>query len=718
MADIINIKDHNQDISDINTKIGDENSGLIKEVNDIKGTELQNLNASIQTLETLIGVDETVGDKTSLPSGDANIIASINRIDSKPSGTVTDEQISTAVNNYLTEHPVAGGATAEQAAQIEANRTNIATLKESVGDSSSGLVKVVTDGNTELTDLRIGQDNRTYSNAGDSVRSQFRYVNGVLTDFLGFNPQYNLTWIENESININNVVTTNTGSDRTDYITIQDNVKQLRINLNTDNKLNRIYLYDKYKRSVGYLELKINNNIIDVTEGVTYFRLSRTKETDIYVDCIIKDFKSMNKTLVNTEYLPMLKFNRGSTSGSNRSSAIYPAPDDLKKLLFINNVCSVNNEQENTNNNYFAYPISYLSDLLRIKHKYIFISFIVRTTVPFDVEALNSGRNIENTNWINNAYDISYTIEDYKALADSKIVTVKYKVKDEYINNALLYDQITLLFKEKLNQDIYNGFQLFYERIWQSDDDNIAFDYNLSPLLNKEFLTNNYTHGKYKKICIYGTSIEAGNYFDGVASRLGLVKGKNYFNYGSGGGRITWNGADQTLEHVKKGFSCTYEEKINKLREMGHDDTILSEADKVTSYDKSVLGNLDSDLFIFGTSGINDRTLDDYFTVDDSREYDRTTIYGAYNHVLKALFEAKPDANVLILGQHLFSWDRTKEVHEIQRTVSKKWGIPFADMGYNSGINKINKNTFTSDGCHLNTVGNKRLADFLFNYLT
>ena len=128
MADIINIKDHNQDISDINTKIGDENSGLIKEVNDIKGTELQNLNASIQTLETLIGVDETLGDKTGLPSGDANVIASINRIDSKPSGTVTDEQISTAVNNYLTEHPVQSGATAEQAAQIQTNKNDIADI--------------------------------------------------------------------------------------------------------------------------------------------------------------------------------------------------------------------------------------------------------------------------------------------------------------------------------------------------------------------------------------------------------------------------------------------------------------------------------------------------------------------------------------------------------------------------------------------------------------
>ena len=108
--------------------IGDSNSGLIKEVNNIKNTELQNLNTAIQTLETIVGVDETVGDKTGLPSGDANIIASINRIDSKPSGTVTNEQISTAVNNYLTEHPVQSGATTEQAAQIQTNKNDIADI--------------------------------------------------------------------------------------------------------------------------------------------------------------------------------------------------------------------------------------------------------------------------------------------------------------------------------------------------------------------------------------------------------------------------------------------------------------------------------------------------------------------------------------------------------------------------------------------------------------
>ena len=110
------------------TAIGDNNSGLIKEVNNIKNTELQNLNTAIQTLETLVGVDETVGDKSGLPAGDANVIASINRIDSKPSGTVTNEQISTAVNNYLTEHPITGGVTSEQAQNI----AQVPTLKSYV----------------------------------------------------------------------------------------------------------------------------------------------------------------------------------------------------------------------------------------------------------------------------------------------------------------------------------------------------------------------------------------------------------------------------------------------------------------------------------------------------------------------------------------------------------------------------------------------------------
>ena len=53
-------------------------------------------------------------------------------------GSVSQEEINTAVNNYFTEHPVSSGATTEQAAQIEANKT-------AIGDENSGLIKEVND---------------------------------------------------------------------------------------------------------------------------------------------------------------------------------------------------------------------------------------------------------------------------------------------------------------------------------------------------------------------------------------------------------------------------------------------------------------------------------------------------------------------------------------------------------------------------------------------
>lgn len=46
------------------------------------------------------------------------------------SGGVSDEQIANVVNAYLAEHPVQAGATAEQAAQIQKNKEDIETLKQ------------------------------------------------------------------------------------------------------------------------------------------------------------------------------------------------------------------------------------------------------------------------------------------------------------------------------------------------------------------------------------------------------------------------------------------------------------------------------------------------------------------------------------------------------------------------------------------------------------
>ena len=86
-----------------------EISNIKNNLNNIKNTELENLNAAIQTLETLVGVDETLGDKSDLPSGDANVIASINRIDAKSTagnGLTSEQaqQLATAYEHSQSTH--------------------------------------------------------------------------------------------------------------------------------------------------------------------------------------------------------------------------------------------------------------------------------------------------------------------------------------------------------------------------------------------------------------------------------------------------------------------------------------------------------------------------------------------------------------------------------------------------------------------------------------
>ena len=138
------------------TAIGDSNSGLIKEVNNIKNTELQNLNTAIQTLETLVGLDETLGDKSGLPTGDANVIASINRIDAKPTGGngLTSEQEAklNSIDNKVDKIDGKGLSTEDYTTE---EKTTLANLKTTIGDTSSGLVKDVED----LKTNGVSQDN-------------------------------------------------------------------------------------------------------------------------------------------------------------------------------------------------------------------------------------------------------------------------------------------------------------------------------------------------------------------------------------------------------------------------------------------------------------------------------------------------------------------------------------------------------------------------------
>ena len=83
------------------------------------------------------------------------VVRYVDYLGASSGGSVSQEDINTAVNNYLTEHPVQSGATTEQITQIQANTT-------AIGDSNSGLIKKVNDINKTIENLQLGSGNVTF----------------------------------------------------------------------------------------------------------------------------------------------------------------------------------------------------------------------------------------------------------------------------------------------------------------------------------------------------------------------------------------------------------------------------------------------------------------------------------------------------------------------------------------------------------------------------
>lgn len=116
-------------------------------VDKVEGKTLTTNDYTNEEKQTVASLKATVGDTSS------GLVKDVK--DLKTNG-VSQDNINAAIENYLTEHPVAGGATTEQANQIQANANAIGNessglikevndMKSVIGDSNSGLVKDVTD---------------------------------------------------------------------------------------------------------------------------------------------------------------------------------------------------------------------------------------------------------------------------------------------------------------------------------------------------------------------------------------------------------------------------------------------------------------------------------------------------------------------------------------------------------------------------------------------
>ena len=84
--------------------------------------------------------------------------------------SVSDEKIQSAVTDYLTVNPVLPGATAEQAQQIEQNKTDVASLKEETGSLKEDLANIVNNVNPlTWNDGFMLQDGKAVANNDRSV---------------------------------------------------------------------------------------------------------------------------------------------------------------------------------------------------------------------------------------------------------------------------------------------------------------------------------------------------------------------------------------------------------------------------------------------------------------------------------------------------------------------------------------------------------------------
>ena len=92
------------------------------------GEVVQEFNTTVASLPVLEGLETAEAIVQEHPDILENILKRLD--DLELTGGVSDEQIGNAVSAYLTENPVEAGATAKQAAQIEANKTAIEELQQ------------------------------------------------------------------------------------------------------------------------------------------------------------------------------------------------------------------------------------------------------------------------------------------------------------------------------------------------------------------------------------------------------------------------------------------------------------------------------------------------------------------------------------------------------------------------------------------------------------
>lgn len=587
-------------------------------------------------------------------------------------GEISPEEIKAAVNEYLEKNPVKPGATTEQAQQIEQNKTNIASLKEDLGNLVNGTQEVIT-----IPDM-IGSvaEYTGYEHKIAEVKTGEKWI--VL--FNTFSSAVSIRNMSNVSDSWNGV---SSKMDTKNMCELQIPVDgSLRLNVEDASYSGTYYAYNVTNKAIlsDYLEGNGINGLYKIYTGKNEEYIKQ------YADSID----------------PLTDSNLFSTKNiaSDGTLDFRGYRDDLMSYTVNVNIGTdyiFVAELEVENKSGFDIDLVYLSDGLVIRNSDGVVIVYAPVLDSNGNYTTGNSANFGNLNFKNN------TKKTFKILG---------RIDTKDFNTDKIYWTLGFnRFREK-NSDvnITTGISGICKNVWIFAD-NQDSDEKILNLVGKNFLDKNI----FVEHCI---SSDTASKIDSIFS------GKKLTTYGDS---ITENGGWQS--YLKDYFGFTIENKEidgttvsdngneNSFCKQNRIDTISSDSDVVI-----IMGGTND----CGQSiEIGDLTYSDGFDTTKFKGGLATTIRMVQNRCPNALIfvaslcggrgnTAGENLDTPVYNsKNLTSYDYAKATKD----VAEFFNIQYIPIFEECGINCWNRATYIADTVHPNDFGKKQLAKIFIKYL-
>ena len=587
-------------------------------------------------------------------------------------GEISPEEIKAAVNEYLEKNPVKPGATTEQAQQIEQNKTNIASLKEDLGNLVNGTQEVIT-----IPDM-IGSvaEYTGYEHKIAEVKTGEKWI--VL--FNTFSSAVSIRNMSNVSDSWNGV---SSKMDTKNMCELQIPVDgSLRLNVEDASYSGTYYAYNVTNKAIlsDYLEGNGINGLYKIYTGKNEEYIKQ------YADSID----------------PLTDSNLFSTKNiaSDGTLDFRGYRDDLMSYTVNVNIGTdyiFVAELEVENKSGFDIDLVYLSDGLVIRNSDGVVIVYAPVLDSNGNYTTGTSANFGNLNFKNN------TKKTFKILG---------RIDTKDFNTDKIYWTLGFnRFREK-NSDvnITTGISGICKNVWIFAD-NQDSDEKILNLVGKNFLDKNI----FVEHCI---SSDTASKIDSIFS------GKKLTTYGDS---ITENGGWQS--YLKDYFGFTIENK-------GIGGTTVSDNGNENSFCKqnridTISSDSDVVIIMGGTNDcgqsieIGDLTYSDGFDTTKFKGGLATTIRMVQNRCPNALIfvaslcggrgnTAGENLDTPVYNsKNLTSYDYAKATKD----VAEFFNIQYIPIFEECGINCWNRATYIADTVHPNDFGKKQLAKIFIKYL-